>query len=300
MEALTPTRPIRVLQITDPHLFQERGQRLLNVDTDASLRGVLDHITRHESSIDAILATGDLSQDGSSDAYQRFLDLTLPLCKLLRGLPGNHDFNEAFYTVMGNHAQAVTDIGCWRIVMLDSSIPRSAAGHLAADQLNVLRQAIDTADERHILVAVHHNPVPIGSRWLDSMMIDNGHELLALLQQSPSVQGLIWGHVHQEFDSLYNFGTLPPDAADARHKKAEPGDQDHHDSAANGSGRRHLRLLATPATCVQFTPQSVEFSLDTVDPGYRWIELHDDGRIDTAVVRVPGLGIKPDTDSAGY
>lgn len=270
MNSATSSRPLRVLQISDPHLFKDHDGKLLNVDTDSSFRGVVQHILQHEGGVDAVLATGDISQDGSAQAYQRFLDLARPLAPVVRGLPGNHDSNDTFYKVWELFGQAVTDIDHWRLVMLDSSIPGSSAGHIAPDQLALLRDAISTAGDRHLLVAVHHNPVPIGSLWLDSMMIDNGHELLAMLSQFPNVRGLIWGHVHQEFDTVYNFGS------------------------------RQLRMLATPATCVQFTPRSSGFSLDSADPGYRRLELHDDGRIESTVVRVSGLGIRPDMDSAGY
>lgn len=272
-------RPLRVIQISDPHLYQSRDQRLLNVDTDASLAGVIRHIQTHEKDIDLVLATGDITQDGSVQGYERFIELTTPLAATLRGLPGNHDLQENFQAAWGDLAQPVTDMGCWRLVMLDSSIPGSSAGNIASDQLEMLKHALDTADEKNVLVAVHHNPVPIGSIWLDTMMIDNGHELMGILQQFPNVRGLIWGHVHQEFDSVYNFGRKRPDMR---------------------PGKGQLRLLSAPATCVQFTPRSSTFSLDDADPGYRRLELHDDGRIQTEVVRVSGLGIMPNTDSKGY
>lgn len=272
MNAPPPSRPLRILQLSDPHLFAQRDARLLNVDTDQSLGGVIHHIIGSGQEFDAVLATGDIAQDGSAAAYHRFVELAQPLAPLLRGLPGNHDANDTFYDVWGDHAQAVTDIDSWRLVLLDSTIARSSAGHIAPDQIELLREAADTAGDRHVLVAVHHNPVPVGSGWLDTMMIDNGHELLASLRDRPNVRGLIWGHVHQEFDSVINFGAKRP----------------------------ALRLLATPATCVQFMPRSQAFCLDLADPGYRWLELHDDGRIETGIVRVADLGIKPDTRSGGY
>lgn len=271
--------PLRVIQISDPHLFAQRDQRLLNVDTDASLRGVVDYIQAHEKNIDLVLATGDISQDGSPEAYQRFLELTGHLAPVLRGLPGNHDKKNIFYEQWNDHAQAITDLGPWRVVLLDSSVQGSSAGHLAPCQLDLLSQAITTSEDRHILLAVHHNPIPIGSGWLDTMMIDNGHHLFGMLQHAPNVRALIWGHVHQQFDSVYSF---------------------HHRHADGKADQIPLRLLATPATCVQFAPHSLAFSLDDINPGYRRLELYKDGRIVTEVVRVPGLNIQPDTRSSGY
>lgn len=297
MNTATP-RPLRVLQISDSHLFAQCGQRLLNVDTDASLCGVIRHILDHETGTDVVLATGDISQDGSPESYRRFVELAQPLAPVLRGLPGNHDANEVFYDVWKDHAQAVTDAGRWRLVMLDSSIAGSSAGHLAPDQLDLLHQALESAQDRHVLVAVHHNAVPVGSPWLDAMMIDNGHELLGVLQEFDNVRGLIWGHVHQEYDTVVNFG-IPEISADGG-RDTVTATAGAADTAPKRGEARSLRLLATPATCVQFTPRSVGFSLDVIDPGYRWLDLHDDGRIETGVVRVPGLGLIPDTGSGGY
>ena len=36
-------------------------------------------------------------------------------------------------------------------------------------------------------------------------------------------------------------------------------------------------------TCAQFLPGSEDFALDTRPPGWRWLELHADGRIETQV-----------------
>jgi Icc protein len=50
-----------------------------------------------------------------------------------------------------------------------------------------------------------------------------------------------------------------------------------------------LALLATPSTCFQFEPGSRRFAIDrSADsgrPGYRWLELHADGRVRTEVGR---------------
>lgn len=69
---------------------------------------------------------------------------------------------------------------------------------------------------------------------------------------------------------------------------------------ALGIKRRLLRLLACPATCLQFAPRSQQFELDTLPPGYRVIELYADGAINSWVTRVPGLNIEPQLDSHGY
>ena len=64
--------------------------------------------------------------------------------------------------------------------------------------------------------------------------------------------------------------------------------------------RGALRLLCTPSTCVQFAPGSENFRADDKAPGYRWLELHPDGRIESAVSRVSDFDFEIDLDSGGY
>lgn len=170
--------------------------------------------------------------------------------------------------------EQVVDVGNWRVVLLDSSIPGAVPGYLEEDQLELLRRAIDSAGERFLLVSFHHHPVPIGSDWMDPIGLRNPQALFDLLAPYPQVRCLLWGHIHQEFDRQ----------------------------------RGPLRLLASPSTCVQFAPGSSDFTLDRLAPGYRWLRLHDDGRLETGICGSTTSSSKwtttpPDTDMppvAGY
>lgn len=262
---------LKLLQITDSHLFDSATGKLLGVNTRTSLLGVLRHIKKTQTDIDLIIATGDISHDGSNNSYEFFFNQIDQLAPIVRSLPGNHDHTNRLNNDWQHYTQAITDICNWRIVALDSTIPESNLGNLTESQFKLLNQACATAQNRHVLIAVHHNPVPMQSQWLDTMMIDNGADLMALIANHTNVKAIIWGHVHQEYDTTINF-------------------TQHH----------KVRLLACPATSIQFKPLSQSFSLDTAEPGYRLIELHDDGTFNTQVIRVDGLDIKPELESSGY
>lgn len=280
--------PIRLIQVSDAHVLAQPGDSLLKVDTRLSLEGVLNSIRKNDADMDALLITGDISQNGAVAAYHHVLEQVSGMAPIIRVLPGNHDHVTTLKQVWQAHTQPITDLGNWRVVMLDSSLPESNAGHLAEDQLDLLEQACATASQKHVLVAVHHNPVPVGSLWLDTMMIDNGHQLFAIIQRHPNVQAVLWGHVHQVYDSTYNFGV----------------DQTGPDTIESAQGaqsnRRQVRLMACPATSFQFLPQSSSFALDSIAPGYRRLWLYPDGRLETEVVRVEGITLAPDLDSTGY
>ncbi|NLC34873.1 MAG: 3',5'-cyclic-AMP phosphodiesterase [Alcaligenaceae bacterium] len=263
-----------IAQLTDPHLFADPAATLLGINTNDNLQGVLEHLQRHSRGPEHLLATGDLTQDGSPEGYARFLRMARQLQLPVHALPGNHDDRAVFHHVLGSVAAPVVELLHWRIVLLDSTIPGESGGHLGEDQLALLDALAQADDPRHVLLAMHHSPISLRSAWLDTMVIDNSAAFFAQLARYPQVRALLWGHVHQAYD-----GSLP---------------LPHH------GGSRTLRLMATPATCFQFRPGSQDFSLDTVAPGYRWLTLHADGTIETEVVRVPDLTQTPDLSSQGY
>lgn len=263
--------PLVLVQISDPHLLADPAGRLLGVNTDASLRRVLDEVRRCEPHCSVLLVTGDIAQDGSALAYRRFLLHAASLRVSVHGLPGNHDCGDMLRAVWQERLDPVVDLGAWRMVLLDSSVPGSNTGHLAQRQLALLQAAARQAQDRHVLVAVHHNPLPMGSAWLDTMTIGNGDALLGCVGKLPNVRCLVWGHVHQEHDAVRHYG------------------QSHA-----------VRLIASPSTCVQFRPHSETFALDAAAPAYRWLRLYPDGAVETGVRRVEGLALEPDTDSTGY
>lgn len=265
-QPLNSQSPLQVVQLTDAHLFAGAAGTLLGLNTRESLEHVIGQVRREQPGIDLLLCTGDLSQDASVASYEAFRELTAVLGAPARWLPGNHDEAQVMAKVAPELVQAVTDIGAWRIVMLDSAVVGATFGLLAEGQLALLDEALSTAGERHCVVCCHHQPVDIGCAWMAPIGLHNADELLRRLQGYPQVKALLWGHVHQEWDEV----------------------------------RDGIRLLATPSTCIQFAPRSTDFKVSEEQPGYRWLRLHADGRLETGVERARDYLVKLDFDSPGY
>lgn len=259
---------VLLVQITDSHLFAEADGRLLGLATEESLRMVLAQVREEQPRIDLVLATGDLSQDGSRASYQRFAGLIESLGAPARWTPGNHDDAATMraFCAGGEQLEPVVDVGAWRIVLLDSAVPGAVLGHFADEQLQLLERALAEAPERHCLICFHHHPVPIGCAWMDPIGLANAEALFAVTDRFPQVRAMLWGHIHQDFERE----------------------------------RRGVRLLASPSTCVQFVPHSEDFQVSREAPGYRWLRLHADGRIDTGVSRVTGIDFEIDYGVTGY
>lgn len=268
MEPFKTIPYVTVVQLSDSHLFASVDGRLLGMETDDSLQQVISGVVAEQSNIDLLLCTGDISQDASIASYQRFAEMVGTLNAPMRWFAGNHDERVALQQVCAqtDWLESVYDVGAWRIVLLDSSVANKVHGKLTVEQLELLEQALADAGERHVLIALHHHPVPIHSRWMDKIGLLNASDMLSIVSRYNNVKAVIWGHVHQEFDQQING----------------------------------VRWLAAPSTCVQFTPQSENFAVDDKAPGYRWLRLYDDGQLQTAVSRVEDIDFEIDYSIKGY
>jgi Icc protein len=243
------------LQLTDTHLFAAADGTLFGQNTRQTLDLVIDLALRDFWPVDRILLTGDLVHDESEEGYRYLAARLRALDTPCSCLPGNHD---AFRTMKGVLADGPLSLehsllhGAWNLLLLDSTIPGQDGGLLDQEQLRMLDRALAGNPSSHALICLHHQPVPVGSDWMDEMALANAEELFAVTDRYPQVRAILWGHIHQDFKSR----------------------------------RKGALLLGSPSTCVQFLPASRHFAIDSLTPGYRWLELHPDGRIETGVVRI--------------
>lgn len=264
----TPAQPLYLLQITDPHLKADPGGELMGVRTHDSLDAVLEHVRAHHPAPDAVLATGDLSQDGSLTSYQHFQSRMTQFACPVYWFAGNHDSVPVMQSLVSGTPSGQRRLIShgWQLLFLDSSVPSRVHGVLKDSELAFLEQSLKEYPDHHALVCLHHHPVPISARWMNAIGLRNPNALFNCLAGHRQVRGLLWGHIHQQLDDVH----------------------------------RGLRLMATPSTCVQFRPDSEHFSLDDQPPGYRWLRLYPDGHIETAVERIAPQDFGLDLKSDGY
>jgi Icc protein len=199
--------------------------------------------------------TGDVIQDDTAEAYQRFRDLLLPLNLRVHCVPGNHDIRDLMRAVCCRPPFsycAYEEFRDWLIVGIDSCIRGHAGGEVSADELDRLSDIVSRSPAKHVMVCLHHPPVPVGSKWLDSVGLRNGGEVLDRLRSLNRVRLATFGHIHQEYDV-------------------------EHEG---------IRIVGTPSTCRQFKPGSEEFAVDDNPPAYRRFALNADGSVDTEVIWV--------------
>ena len=91
VSTLTSADMALLVQLSDSHLFAETDGTLLGMNTRESLQKVIELVLEQQPQIDLILATGDISQDGTLESYQQFRQLSAQIAAPARWIPGNHD-----------------------------------------------------------------------------------------------------------------------------------------------------------------------------------------------------------------
>jgi Icc protein len=259
---------LKIIQITDSHLRKEQEGTLLGMNTRDSLDAVLELIHVRAECPDLVLATGDLAQDGSAEAYRCFEQKMAGFSCPVIWFSGNHDDPVIMASTVSRRDSTarVWKDKYWKLIFLDSSVRNRVHGELARSELEFLQEELESDQDKHIAICFHHHPLPINCAWLDTIGLHNGDEFFSIVDQFSHIRLVLWGHIHQEFDQL----------------------------------RARVRLLASPSTCVQFKPGSTDFAVDDLAPGYRWLKLAADGGIDTAVVRADHIDFEVDLSSKGY
>lgn len=259
----------RFIQISDCHLGPLTSEALLGLNTDESLHDVLALIAEKEPDFDYMVCTGDIASAGHDACYKRFVSIVRQyFSQPLAWLPGNHDSADIMAKVdlpQMPEARAL-ELGNWMVLLLNSVVPFKVHGNFEQGELDYLERMLSEHPEKHVMVMLHHQPVPVGSKWIDQYILRNADAFFAVTDRYSNVKAIVWGHVHQDFTS----------------------------------SRKNVHMIATPSTCVQFKPQCDDFTVDTQMPGYRWFDLYDDGTLQTGVDRVTGKEYVIDYKSAGY
>ncbi len=239
---------LQVLQVTDCHLFADATVLKNGLQTSATLRAVLEEALS-ERTPDVLLATGDLIQDSLRETYALFLELVHEQYDgPMLAIPGNHDLDEWFREMLPTSS---IEANGWSLVGLDTHTDGIVSGTVSAERLMDLESELNETSG-FVLVTGHHPVRDIGVAWLDAHKVENGEEIVSLVERCSRVRVYLSGHVHQESDRTHNG----------------------------------IRYLSTPSTCWQFGSDSDGFSLDERPPGWRWLDLHEDGTIDTQVHRL--------------
>lgn len=199
----------RILHVTDTHLVVPPALVCGRLDTAACLEACVASIAAalpKIAPVDAILITGDLTDDGAPQSYRLLRETLAPLRLPLFAIPGNHDLREPMRAAFADaglfptqgRLNFVRDIcgtgGDLRIVGIDTLVEGSGGGVVDAATLDFLDEALATT--RPVLLAMHHPPFTSGIVFMDSIGLAGVEGLRDRLERAACQVRILCGHLH--------------------------------------------------------------------------------------------------------
>ncbi len=204
----------RLLLLSDLHVVAPGTLCSGVLDTPALLREAVDAILARRDGLqplDAVLVTGDVSDDGSEASYDCALRELRRLGLPLLAVPGNHDrrapFRDARATAgsdLSSDARLdwTADIGGTRIIGLDTLVEGQGGGRLEPASLAHLETALKDIGDAPCVVALHHPPLSTGIRFMDGIGLANPEDLADVLVRRKGPLRIVAGHVHGVYHAM--------------------------------------------------------------------------------------------------
>jgi len=209
-----------IAQISDMHINAPDAPSMSGLDAIGNLERSIAAINALDPAPELVLATGDLTKDGTAAEYATLRELLEPLEAPLYAIPGNHDIREAMVEAFadaaylprdGSYLQYVIEDYALRLIALDTVVARAPHGQLDDGRLDWLAARLDEAPERPTALLMHHPPFRTGYAAMDAMRCFDGDALGGLVAKHEQIEGILCGHLHRASHMPF-FGTTAASA----------------------------------------------------------------------------------------
>lgn len=254
---------MKLIQFSDIHLTIP-PKTLYQCDPNANFAAGLAHCLERHGDADALVISGDLTEHGEVETYQRLRalldDLPMPVALTI----GNHDLRENFAKVFPEHldpagfAQSVFALPEGTGIVIDTLQSGAHHGMLCETRLAWLSDALANA-KPPVFLFMHHHPLPVHLADIDRVMLGNADAFGDMIAAHRiRIAHIFFGHIH--LPTCGSVRGVPASATRGANQNSYP------DYAAN---RTRRGAPVAPAYSVVFaerdsvTVQMVEFGLET-------------------------------------
>lgn len=192
---------MKLLQLTDIHLTRP-GETIGGREPNENFLKALTHAQRHHPDADGLVITGDLSDWGDKEDYERLKSTIAEVPMPVHLCIGNHDERDVFLEVFpdlqdeSGFVQSVVDLPIGTAVLLDTWGPDSHAGFYCETRQSWLDDTLSGL-EGPVFLFMHHNPVPIGIAPMDRIMLQDAKGFAALVSRHrQKIRHIFHGHCH--------------------------------------------------------------------------------------------------------
>ena len=202
---------MKIVQITDSHLYRDPAQRLFGlINTNDTLLDVIAMVKKENP--DLVIASGDLSEDGSKESYQRLRQYLTALNCDVYTIYGNHDHPANFdqYLIGGNIKKTkIFKNDFLTLLFINSFKENSHGGYVSEDELLELENALKNHDNCILVIHQHFSPLrdiePKTENLIDRYILENGQQLIDIITPYKSkIKFCITGHVHNFYQYKVN------------------------------------------------------------------------------------------------
>lgn len=267
---------VTVVQLTDTHIRATGELVHGTIDTYANLTQVLQQLRASRQRIDALVLSGDLTDNGSPEAYRRLRDVVEPVAAELGAQTvytmGNHDERTAFgIELLGLESvepdrthDHVVDVAGLRIIALDSSTPGRHDGRLEPEQLDWLTDQLREPAPHGTLLVLHHPPIPSPIATTHALRLEQP-ELLGEVLAGSDVRLIICGHNH--LTGAAALAGIPVWIGPAMAYRIDTFAPLGRHRGLNGFGYSRIDLLGTTlvATAIEATPAETVYDRAEAD-----------------------------------
>lgn len=209
----------RIIQLSDIHMVEQSVLAYDVVDTAEYLAHAVSYIVDllpKIGPVDGIVITGDLTDHGRQEQYDRLRELLLPLKLPLCVLPGNHDdrdvmravFSEQIWQPENGGLNSHIQLGNVHVLALDCLVSGKAHGLLTPETLAWLESELALLTVEPVIFALHHPPFETGIGHMDAQPLHNADALLKLVSAHDGPKITICGHIHRYMTSHQPCGPV--------------------------------------------------------------------------------------------
>jgi len=192
----------RVLQISDCHLLAEADGWFCGVQPYRQLELLLTQLQSNQP--DAVILTGDLTQDHSLASYLLISELFSAWSCPVFYLPGNHDdmaLMQQAFALPPFCADTELSLGHWRLCLLNSKGPTPAGYFEQTRQQQLQQQLLSYPADSAVWLFCHHHLSPMGS-FIDEHIQLDAAALWQIIGSDPRIQGFAHGHCHYAYAKI--------------------------------------------------------------------------------------------------
>ena len=212
-----------IAQITDMHVV--KNGELWNgiTPTNEMLKRAVSRINNHSPKVDAIIATGDLTDHGLVTEYEALAEILAEAEAPMYLIPGNHDHPETLRQVFSDHtylpkngflAYIVEDLPV-TLIGLDTTVQGLPRGELCGERIEWLSNVLEKTKKQPVIIFMHHPPFRTGIWWMDAIGLKGRKKIEEVIKNYDNVEAVLAGHIHRQIQKSWagTLGYIAPSTA---------------------------------------------------------------------------------------